>query len=97
MACVTLAETATPACPACRSWYTYRLLSYMHEVPDLGSKLGGIKRLDRYDQLAEYVWGEFGTANFERFDIIMTPPMPLRRPGRSPNFEISQQQHLLNL
>ena len=37
---------------------TYRLLVYMHEVPDLGSKAGGIRRLDRYDQLAEYVFGE---------------------------------------
>lgn len=35
------------------------LLVYMHEVPDLSEK-GGIKRLDRYDHLAEYVWGEFG-------------------------------------
>jgi hypothetical protein len=33
------------------------LLVYMHEVPDLDCK-GGIRRLDRYDQLAEYVWGE---------------------------------------
>jgi hypothetical protein len=32
------------------------LLVYMHEVPDLSSK-GGIRRLDRYDQLAEYVFG----------------------------------------
>jgi hypothetical protein len=39
------------------SWHTYMLLVYMHEVPDLSSK-GGIRRLDRYDQLAEYVWGE---------------------------------------
>jgi hypothetical protein len=30
----------------------------MHEVPDLDSKTGGIRRLDRYDQLAEYVFGE---------------------------------------
>lgn len=34
------------------------LLVYMHEVPDLDCK-GGIRRLDRYDQLAEYVWGEW--------------------------------------
>lgn len=39
------------------SWYTYKLLVYMHEVPDLGSKVGGIRRLDRYDQLADYVLG----------------------------------------
>jgi len=39
------------------SWHTYKLLVYMHEVPDLDSK-GGIKRLDRYDQLAEYVFGK---------------------------------------
>ena len=40
------------------SWHTYRLLVMMHEVPDLGSKTGGIRRLDRYDQLAEYVFGK---------------------------------------
>jgi hypothetical protein len=34
------------------------LLVYMHEVPDLNCK-HGIRRLDRYDQLAEYVWGEW--------------------------------------
>ena len=45
-----------PDTPA--SWHTYMLLVYMHEVPDLGSKEGGIRRLDRYDQLAEYIWGE---------------------------------------
>lgn len=39
------------------SWYTYMLLVRMHEVPDLDHK-GGIRRLDRYDQLAEYVFGE---------------------------------------
>lgn len=39
------------------SWHTYMLLVYMHEVPDLSSK-GGIRRLDRYDQLAAYVWGK---------------------------------------
>jgi len=39
------------------SWHTYKLLVYMHEVPDLG-KAGGIRRLDRYDQLAEYVFGK---------------------------------------
>jgi hypothetical protein len=43
--------------PMCHSWHTYKLLVYMHEVPDLDSQ-GGIRRLDRYDQLAEYVWGE---------------------------------------
>ena len=42
------------------SWHTYKLLVYMHEVPDLDSK-GGIRRLDRYDQLAEYVFGEWCT------------------------------------
>jgi hypothetical protein len=47
-----------PARTACCSWHTYRLLVYMHEVPDLDSKTGGIRRLDRYDQLAEYVFGE---------------------------------------
>jgi hypothetical protein len=45
-------------CCCCCSWHTYRLLVYMHEVPDLTSKTGGIRRLDRYDQLAEYVFGE---------------------------------------
>jgi len=40
------------------SWHTYKLLVYMHEVPDLGSPKGGIRRLDRYDQLAEYVFGK---------------------------------------
>jgi hypothetical protein len=40
------------------SWHTYMLLVYMHEVPHLSSK-HGIKRMDRYDQLAEYVWGEW--------------------------------------
>lgn len=39
------------------SWHTYMLLVYMHEVPDLGSK-GGVRRMDRYDQLADYVWGK---------------------------------------
>eukprot|EP00878_Enallax_costatus_P014279 GHUV01014936.1.p1 GENE.GHUV01014936.1~~GHUV01014936.1.p1 ORF type:complete len:415 (+),score=64.43 GHUV01014936.1:364-1608(+) len=40
------------------SWHTYKLLVYMHEVPDLDCKAGnGIRRLDRYDQLAEYVFG----------------------------------------
>ena len=47
-----------PPPPASHSWHTYRLLVYMHEVPDLSSKAGGIRRLDRYDQLAEYVFGE---------------------------------------
>ncbi|WIA23691.1 hypothetical protein OEZ85_000385 [Tetradesmus obliquus] len=41
------------------SWYTYKLLAYMHEVPDLDSKEGGgIKRLDRYDQLSCYILGK---------------------------------------
>jgi len=41
------------------SWHTYKLLVYMHEVPDLDNKAGGgIRRLDRYDQLAEYVLGK---------------------------------------
>jgi len=46
-------------CPvsSAHSWHTYKLLVYMHEVPDLNSK-GGIRRLDRYDQLAEYVFGK---------------------------------------
>lgn len=39
------------------SWYTYVLLVQMHEVPDLAGK-GGVRRLDRYDQLAAYVLGE---------------------------------------
>lgn len=41
------------------SWYTYKLLVYMHEVPDLDAKAGagGVRRLDRYDQLADYVFG----------------------------------------
>eukprot|EP00878_Enallax_costatus_P029335 GHUV01031796.1.p1 GENE.GHUV01031796.1~~GHUV01031796.1.p1 ORF type:complete len:451 (-),score=96.99 GHUV01031796.1:132-1373(-) len=40
------------------SWYTYKLLVYMHEVPDLDSKAGkGIRRLDRYDQLADHIFG----------------------------------------
>ena len=35
----------------------------MHEVPDLDCKVGnGIRRLDRYDQLAEYAFGELRTA-----------------------------------
>jgi len=38
--------------------YTYKLLAYMHEVPDLDCKAGnGIPRLDRYDQLAGYLLG----------------------------------------
>jgi amino acid permease len=41
------------------SWHTYKLLVYMHEVPDLDNKAGGgIRRLDRYDQLAEYILGK---------------------------------------
>jgi hypothetical protein len=40
------------------SWHTYKLLVLMHEVPDLASKRGGIRRLDRYDQLAAYILGE---------------------------------------
>lgn len=41
------------------SWHTYKLLVYMHEVPDLDYKAGnGVRRLDRYDQLAEYVLGK---------------------------------------
>jgi Transmembrane amino acid transporter protein len=39
------------------SWYTYKLLAYMHEVPDLDAPKG-VRRLDRYDELAEYVLGE---------------------------------------
>jgi hypothetical protein len=38
------------------------LLVFMHEVPDLDHK-GGIRRLDRYDELAEYVWGEWCPAD----------------------------------
>eukprot|EP00775_Hariotina_reticulata_P006859 gene6861-7075_t len=39
--------------------YTYKLLAYMHEVPDLDCKAGnGIRRLDRYDQLAGYLLGK---------------------------------------
>jgi hypothetical protein len=44
-------------CCCCCSWHTYKLLVYMHEVPDLDSK-GGIRRLDRYDQLAQYILGK---------------------------------------
>ena len=41
------------------SWHTYKLLVYMHEVPDLDCKAGnGVRRLDRYDQLSAYVFGE---------------------------------------
>lgn len=47
-------------CLSVGSWYTYVLLVRMHEVPDLG-KTGGVRRLDRYDQLAEYVFGECGS------------------------------------
>jgi hypothetical protein len=33
----------------CCSWYTYLLLVWMHEVPDLDNKAGnGIRRLDRW-------------------------------------------------
>ncbi|WIA19602.1 hypothetical protein OEZ85_005540 [Tetradesmus obliquus] len=40
------------------SWYTYKLLVYMHEVPDLDCTLGkGVRRLDRYDQLSAYLLG----------------------------------------
>ena len=38
------------------SWHTYKLLVLMHEVPDLGAPKG-LRRLDRYDELAEYVLG----------------------------------------
>ncbi|KAF8065609.1 LHT2 [Scenedesmus sp. PABB004] len=41
------------------SWYTYKQLVYMHEVPDLDCKEGGgLRRLDRYDQLSTYLLGE---------------------------------------
>lgn len=51
---------ALPPQPARRcSWHTYKLLVLMHVVPDLDCKAGGgIRRLDRYDQLAEYVLGK---------------------------------------
>jgi amino acid permease len=45
------------------SWYTYKLLVFMHEVPDLdqkpepGNNMGGVRRLDRYDELSDYVFG----------------------------------------
>jgi hypothetical protein len=39
------------------SWHTYKLLVYMHEVPDLDAPKG-LRRLDRYDELAEHVLGE---------------------------------------
>jgi len=59
---MTLTKTVLPGCayltPTC-SWHTYKLLVYMHEVPDLDNKAGGgIQRLDRYDQLAEYILGK---------------------------------------
>eukprot|EP00879_Flechtneria_rotunda_P017139 GHRR01017950.1.p1 GENE.GHRR01017950.1~~GHRR01017950.1.p1 ORF type:complete len:148 (-),score=8.66 GHRR01017950.1:304-747(-) len=44
------------------SWYTYKLLVYMHEVPDLNNKAGcGIRRLDRYDHLSRYILGKSAT------------------------------------
>jgi Transmembrane amino acid transporter protein len=39
------------------SWYTYKLLAYMHEVPDLDAPKR-LRRLDRYDELAQYLLGE---------------------------------------
>ncbi|KAF8067258.1 acyl-protein thioesterase 1 [Scenedesmus sp. PABB004] len=52
------AAASRPARPR-RSWYTYRQLVYMHEVPDLTCREGaGVRRLDRYDELAAYVLGE---------------------------------------
>ncbi|KAF8060318.1 LHT2 [Scenedesmus sp. PABB004] len=41
------------------SWYTYKQLVYMHEVPDLDAKeAGGLRRMDRYDQLSTYILGK---------------------------------------
>eukprot|EP00882_Tetradesmus_deserticola_P022414 GHRQ01024318.1.p1 GENE.GHRQ01024318.1~~GHRQ01024318.1.p1 ORF type:complete len:288 (-),score=46.80 GHRQ01024318.1:497-1360(-) len=55
------------------SWYTYLLLVWMHEVPDLSNKAGnGIRRLDRYDQLATYVLGRRrGRAVLLPFQLIV--------------------------
>uniref|UniRef100_A0A383W7B9 Amino acid transporter transmembrane domain-containing protein n=1 Tax=Tetradesmus obliquus TaxID=3088 RepID=A0A383W7B9_TETOB len=55
------------------SWYTYLLLVWMHEVPDLDNKAGnGIRRLDRYDQLATYVLGpRKGKAVLLPFQLIV--------------------------
>jgi hypothetical protein len=44
------------------SWYTYKLLVKMHEIPDPTIKVAGggqaIRRLDRYQDLTMYVFGK---------------------------------------
>ena len=45
------------------SWYTYKLLVKMHEIPDPTIKAAGghgIRRLDRYQDLTCFVFGKCG-------------------------------------
>jgi hypothetical protein len=68
----------------------------MHEVPDLSSKAGGIRRLDRYDQLAEYVFGEWGRRMLGQAHTVQClgkqPPPPQQQQQQQQLEERQQQQ-----